>query len=224
MIAHPDSVTMANISELGSLLDEMSAASGGNIASGMPLYMTEYGFETNPPDPFSGVSYDLQAKYNNLGEYLAYLNPRIRSQAQFLLADVPPVRSRPKSSKSYWFTYQSGLYTQRGQPKPAAYTYSFPFLVTPTGVDPTTGAPAVHIWGQLRFLATGQADVVQLQWKPKDGSADWVTVGGPVPSDPIRGYFEADRVAPAAVAGDWRAIWLLSDGSVGLYTSGSDGS
>ncbi len=221
--AHPDSLTMANISELGTTLDEMSAKTGGKIAAGMPLYMTEYGFETNPPDPFSGVAPELQAKYNTLGEYIAYLNPRIRSQAQFLLADVPPVRSRPKTSKSYWFTYQSGLYSQRGQPKPAAYAYSFPYIVTATGVDPTTAAPIVHIWGQLRFLATGQADVVQLQWKPKDGSADWVTVGDPVPTDPIRGYFEADRIAPAPVAGDWRAIWLRPDGSVGLFTAGSDG-
>ncbi|MEA2194999.1 MAG: hypothetical protein QOG42_1433 [Solirubrobacteraceae bacterium] len=219
---NPDALTMANISELGDLLDQM-AASTGKVVSGLPLFMTEYGFETNPPDPFSGIPLDLQAKFNTLGEYMAYLNLRIRSQAQFLLVDVPPIRSKPKTSKSYWFTYQSGLYTQRGQPKPAAYAYSFPFIVTATGVDPATAAPTVHLWGQLRFLATGQADAVQLQWKPKDGSSDWITVGDPVPTDPIRGYFEADRIAPAPVPGDWRAIWLLPDGSVGLFTAGSDG-
>ena len=90
---HPDSLTMANISELGDLLDEMAAASGGKIAAGMPLYMTEYGFETNPPDPFSGVPYDLQAKYNTLGEYLAYLNPRIA------LAGAVPARRRPAGAQ-----------------------------------------------------------------------------------------------------------------------------
>jgi hypothetical protein len=218
---NPDSLTMANISELGDTLDQM-AAQTGKISSGMPLYMTEYGFETNPPDPFSGVPLTVQAKFNTLGEYLAYLNPRIRSQAQFLLVDVPPVRTKPKTSKSYWFTYQSGLYDQRGQPKPAAYAYSFPFIVTPTGVDPTTGAPTAHIWGQLRFLATGQADVAHLQFKPKDGSTDWADVVT-VATDPIRGYFEADVVAPAAVPGDWRAVWLQPDGSIGLFTGGSDG-
>jgi hypothetical protein len=220
---HPDSLTMANISELGDLLDQMSVQTGGKVAAGLPLFMTEYGFETNPPDPFSGIAPDLQAKYNTLGEYMAYRNPRIASQAQFLLVDVPPVKGKPKTSKSRWFTYQSGLYYRNGQPKPAAYSYAFPFVVTAVGVDPTTAAPIVHIWGQLRFQATGVADSVQLQWRPKDGSADWVTVGDPVPSDPTRGYFEADRVAPQPVAGDWRAIWLQADGSVGLYTAGSDG-
>ena len=220
---HPDSLTMANIAELGSLLDEM-ASKTGRVGTNLPLYMTEYGFETNPPDPFSGISYDLQAKYNTLGDYLAYLNPRIASQAQFLLLDVPPVRSKPRTSKSYWFTYQSGLYTQRGQPKPAAYAYQMPFVVTPAATNPETGTPTAHLWGQLRFIATGQASSVQIQWKPKDNSTGWLTVGDPVPTDATRGFFEANRTAPFALPGDWRAVWLLADGSIGVASAGSDGS
>jgi hypothetical protein len=224
---NPDSLTMANIGELGTTLDEM-AAQTGKVAPGLPLYMTEYGFETNPPDPFSGVSYNDQAKFNTLGEYLSYLNPRIASQAQFLLVDVPPVKGKPKTSKSYWFTYQSGLFTQRGQAKPAAYAYQLPFVVAPIATDPDTGGLISHLWGMLRFMPTGQASTVLLQWKPKDNSADWTTIGDPVQTDPTRGYFEADRTAPVAVPGapapgDWRAVWLLPDGSVGVYTGGSDG-
>ncbi|HEV2057992.1 MAG TPA: hypothetical protein VGR11_01465, partial [Solirubrobacteraceae bacterium] len=217
---HPDSLTMANISELGTLLDEI-AAKTGKVASALPLFMTEYGFETNPPDPFSGVSWELQAKYNTLGEYIAYNNPRIASQAQFLLVDVPPVRSKPKRSKSYWFTYQSGLYTHRGQPKPSAYAYQLPFVVTPTGVD-AAGAPTAHLWGQLRFRPAGQASNVTLQWKPDDRSTDWITVGDPVPADPARGYFEVDRAAPLPKTGVWRAVWLAPDGSIGVYALGTN--
>jgi hypothetical protein len=225
---NPDSVTMANINELGDLLDQ-EAAQTGQIPSGLPLYMTEYGFETNPPDPFSGVAPDLQAKYNTLGEYLSYLNPRIASQAQFLLVDVPPVKGKPKSSKSHWFTYQSGLFYRNGQAKPAAYAYQLPFVVAPIAVDPTTGALTSHLWGMLRFMPTGQASSVLLQWKPKDNSTGWLTVGDPVATDPTRGYFEADRTAPVPEdgipgPGDWRAVWLLPDGSIGVYTGGSDGS
>ena len=33
--------------------------------------MTEFGFETNPPDPYNGVSLDRQAKFNQLGEFMA---------------------------------------------------------------------------------------------------------------------------------------------------------
>ncbi len=45
---------MANISNLGTLLDDLSAKTSGAIPAGLPLFMTEFGFETNPPDPFSG--------------------------------------------------------------------------------------------------------------------------------------------------------------------------
>jgi hypothetical protein len=211
------------------LLDEM-AATTGKVAANMPLYMTEFGFETNPPDPFSGVPYNTQAQFNTLGEYLAYLNPRIASQAQFLLVDVPPVRGKPKTSKSYWFTYQSGLFTQRGQAKPAAYAYQLPFIVAPVATDPTTGALISHIWGQLRFIPTGQASSVLLQWKPKDPAygLDWATVGDPVATDPTRGYFEVDRTAPPVpdvgpVLGEWRAVWLGPDGAVSVFTGGQAG-
>jgi hypothetical protein len=219
---NPDALTMANIGELGTLLDEL-AATTGKLTPNLPLFMTEYGFETNPPDPFSGVPLDAQAKFNTLGEYLAFLNPRIYSQAQFLLSDVAPVRGKPKTSKSYWFTYQSGLFFRSGAAKPAAYTYAFPFFVTPTGTDPTTGTETAHIWGQLRFLKNGLASAVTLQWKPADESTDWVSVGDPVPTEPTRGYFVADVVAPTPGAGQWRALWLLEDGTVGSFTAGSNG-
>jgi hypothetical protein len=218
---NPDAVTMANIDELGTLLDELSAQTNA-VPSNLQLFMTEYGFETNPPDPFSGVAPALQAKYNTVGEYLAWSNPRIASQAQFLLADVAPVRGRSKKSKGYWFTYQSGLFFQRGQPKPAAYAYSFPFVASALGVDEATGAPAFNLWGQMRFLPNGAAEAVQIQWHPKDNSAGWFNVGDPVPVDHF-GYFNATRVAPVAVAGDWRGAWVRPDGSIGSTSISADG-
>jgi hypothetical protein len=217
----PDAVTMANISELGTLLDEISAKTNA-VPANLQLFSTEYGFETNPPDPFSGVAPARQAKYNTVGEFLAWSNPRMASQAQFLLADVAPLRKRRKNSKGYWFTYQSGLFFERGQPKPAAYAYSFPFVATATGVDEATGAPAFALWGQLRFLANGAAESVQIQWHPKDNSAGWFDVGERVPVD-FFGYFSAARVAPQAVAGDWRAVWMLPDGSIGSASISADG-
>ncbi len=220
--ASPDAVTMANVSELGTLLDELSAKTNGAVAGNLQLFMTEYGFETNPPDPFSGVAPALQAKYNTTGEYLAWANPRIASQAQFLLADVAPVRKRKRGSKGYWFTYQSGLFYQRGQPKPAAYAYSFPFVATPLGVDEATGAPLAALWGQMRFRPNGAVDAVQIQWHPKDNSAGWFNVGDPVAID-FFGYFTATRVAPAAAVGDWRAAWLRPDGSIGSTSIAADG-
>jgi hypothetical protein len=218
---NPDAVTMANMSELGTLLDEISAKTNA-VAPGLQLFSTEYGFETNPPDPFSGIAPALQAKFNTVGEFLAWSNPRMASQAQFLLADVAPLRNRQKNSKGYWFTYQSGLFFERGQPKPAAYAYSFPFVATATGVDEATGAPAFGLWGQLRLAPNGSAQSVQIQWHPKDNSAGWFNVGDPIATD-FFGYFSAALVAPQAAAGDWRAVWMLPDGSIGSASMSADG-
>jgi hypothetical protein len=223
---NPDSVTMANIDELGTLLDDI-AAKTKNVDSGLPLFMTEYGFETNPPDPFSGIAPDLQAKYNVMGEYQAYNDPRVMSQAQFLLADVPPLRNRKPGTKGYWFTYQSGLFWTagklRGQAKPAAYSYAMPFMATSAGIDPATATPFYSLWGQLRFLPNGTPDFVHIQWRPKDGSLDWADVGDPVAIDE-RGYYAATRTAPLAAPGEWRAAWLRPDGSIGSTSPGTDGS
>jgi hypothetical protein len=218
--SHPDSLTMANISELGTTLDEL-AAKTNNVRPGLPLFMTEFGFETNPPDPFSGVPLASQAEFNTVGEFLAWQNPRILSQAQFLLADVAPIRQRRRGTKGYWFTYQSGLFFQRGQPKPAAFAYTMPFLATQAGADPVTAAPVFNFWGQLRFLPNGARDVAQIQWRPKDNSSGWISVGEPVAIDE-RGYFTATRVAPAAIPGEWRSAWLRPDGTIGQTSPGTD--
>ncbi|MEA2148933.1 MAG: hypothetical protein QOD69_763 [Solirubrobacteraceae bacterium] len=226
--ASPDSLTMANIDELGTTLDDI-ASKTGDLPSGLPLFMTEFGFETNPPDPFSGIAPNLQAKYNILGEFMAYSNPRIASQAQFLLADVPPNRTHKKSSKAYWFTYQSGLFYTAGKligtAKPAAYSYAIPFLATPGGLDPATGAPAFTFWGQLRLLPNGlPGAAATIQFRPKDGSLDWTSVGAPVPVDQM-GYFTASAIAPVAAPVEWRAAVVNpADGSIVSSSPGTDGS
>jgi hypothetical protein len=202
---NPDAMTMANISTLGTLLDTLSAKTSGAIPANLPLFMTEFGFETNPPDPFSGVSLANQALFDTIGEYQAWSNPRIASQAQFLLRDVAPVRSHPKTSKAYWFTYQSGLYGLTGQPKPSVAAYALPFLAFPTGaLDPATGAQIANLWGQLRFAPNGAAADATIQWRAKDGSTPWVSVGDPIAVDPM-GYFQATRTGFLPVPGEWRA-------------------
>ena len=191
-----DSISMANISDLGTLLDQMASRTG-RIARGVPTILTEFGYETRPPDPFSGVSLEDQATYINEGDLLAYRDPRIVGQTQFLLRDVPPVRGARRNTKRYWFTYQSGLYNIDGSAKPSAAAYALPLVVTPSG-------DGVDVWGQLRFLPNGTQSEVGLEFKP-EGSADFQPAGEPVPVTNPLGFFEAQR--PESRPGTWRAIW-----------------
>ena len=107
------------------LLDALSAQTG-HIGGGLPIVSTEFGYETNPPDKYVGISLDKQADYITLGDYITYLNPRIAGNTQFLLRDVPPLRKYPKTSRHYWFTYQSGILTRSGKAKPSAQAYAMP--------------------------------------------------------------------------------------------------
>jgi hypothetical protein len=222
--ANPDSITMANINDLGTLLDDLSSKTHGSIPSGLPLFLTEFGFESNPPDPFSGVPLADQASFNTVGEYMAWQNPRILSQAQFLLRDVAPVRSHPKTSKAYWFTYQSGLYFLSGVPKPAASGYAMPFLAFNTHtLDVATGATIFNFWGQARLLPNDTTAGATIQWRAKDGSTPWMNVGDPAPIDPM-GYFQSTAVAPLPVDGEWRSALLLPDGTLVASSPGTQGS
>jgi hypothetical protein len=72
------------------------------------LWITEYGYQTNPPDKIYGVPYKTQAKYLAQSYAIARKNPRIDMMLWFLVRDEPSVGN-----------WQSGLTTATGKKKPA---------------------------------------------------------------------------------------------------------
>jgi hypothetical protein len=193
-----DAITIANLDSLPKLLDRI-AAKTKLIPSGLGVVLTEFGWETKPPDNFNGISLEHQAEWDNLGDYAAYLNPRVFATTQFLLFDVPPRKEFPKNSKAYWFTYQSGLYYANGQPKPSAPAYMLPFVIKKSG-------GGYSFWGQVRFTANGADQVIQIQ--RKQGS-DWVADGDPVSVTNSVGFYELTR--PAQKGATYRALWTSPD-------------
>ena len=201
----PNAITMANIAELPALLDDIAAKSK-RVRAGLNVASTEFGYETNPPDPYSGVPLQTQAQWNMLGDHLAYLQPRVIANTQFLLDDVRPLTHYKTGSKAYWFTYQSGLYFADGKPKPSAGAYAFPFLGTVTGADPQ-GNYQLAAWGQLRFRPNSltSPDAVQIQWRPRSDPNGWVNVGQPITVASGLGFFDASVAVPP-VPGVARAV------------------
>jgi hypothetical protein len=78
-----------------------------------PLWITEYGYQTNPPDAVFGVSWNKQAAYLRAAYELAATNPRIDLFTWFLLQDSPDLGA-----------WQSGLVTVDGRKKPAFTTFA----------------------------------------------------------------------------------------------------
>ena len=194
-----DAITIANLSSLPALLDKIAARTK-LIPSGMGIVLTEFGWETNPPDNLNGISLANQAEWDNLGDYEAYKNPRVFANTQFLLFDVPPQRQFPKGSRAYWFTYQSGLFYSNGQGKPSANAYMLPFVIKRSG-------GSYLFWGQVRFTPNGANQVVQLQ--RKQGS-DWVNDGDPIQVTNAVGFWEQTR--PAQKGATYRVLWASPDG------------
>jgi hypothetical protein len=190
----PGAITIANIADLESLLDK-----SGNVTPGLPILSTEFGYETNPPDPFNGIPQDTQAEWLNIGDQMMYNDPRISGNTQFLLRDAEGNARYSPSSPKYWFTYQSGLFNADDTPKPAATAYAMPLVVTPNG-----GGTA-SVWGQLRFRPNGAPPAgVQLQFRPQ-GSADYTNSGPPIGvTDPL-GFYSGTVADPGP--GTFRAVW-----------------
>jgi hypothetical protein len=197
-----DAITIANINTLPALLDRI-AAKTKLIPVGLPVLLTEFGYETNPPDRYEGVTPAIQAEWDNIGDYDAYRCPRCFANTQFMLYDAAPLKQFPKGSKAYWFTYQSGLFFNNGAAKPSALAYMLPFMAKRAGT-------AANFWGMVRFTANGANQTIVLQEKPSANGA-WQTVGAPIQVTNSVGFWEAQR--PAQKGQIWRAVWVSTDGS-----------
>src|SRR5581483_11416585 len=69
-----DDVTMSTVGRLINALDRAAAA--GAIHRDLPVYITEFGVQTQP-NPYVGVSLQQQAEFDAIAERYAWNNPRI---------------------------------------------------------------------------------------------------------------------------------------------------
>jgi hypothetical protein len=93
-------VTLGNIGDLIKTVTQLY----GNKR----IWITEYGYQTNPPDTLFGVSWAKQALYLKQAFGIAKKNPRIDMMLWFLLKDDPNLNG-----------WQSGLITSGGKKKPS---------------------------------------------------------------------------------------------------------
>ena len=100
----PTAVTLGN---MGALIDELTKLYGSKR-----FWITEYGYQTNPPDEFFGVSWAKQASYLTQAFAIVRKNPRVDMMLWYLLQDEPALGG-----------WQSGLQTAAGKRKPAFAAY-----------------------------------------------------------------------------------------------------
>jgi hypothetical protein len=191
-----DFVTVANLRKLERALDLLMHRYGVRRAP-MPLYLTEYGYLTDPPTPL-GVSLAQQAAYLDESEFITSFDPRVRALSQFLLRDDRPKPGIRDRVRAYGGTFQTGLEFVDGRHKPSFAAYRLPiFLPNATF---SRGAP-VLVWGMLRPAPNGTRQRARVQFRSTGAfrTVDTVT------ALPARGYLRANVRLPGS--GAVRIAW-----------------
>jgi hypothetical protein len=192
-----DNASIGDVPRLERTLDATQRAGGLKKAGGgkFPLYFTEWGYQTRPPDRTRGVSLAQQSRYLQQGAYLAYRDPRVRLLTQYEWRDEPVRRSTGGDPYAGW---QSGLRFVNDKAKPAFKTFANPFFI-----DQRPGSRSARLWGQVRPGVTHQVTVQ----RRRAGSRSWTTVK--VLSTNGSGYWTLRQTVTATA--DYRFRWQPED-------------
>ncbi len=144
------------------------------------IWLTEYGYQTNPPDAF-GVSPNDQARFVSEAARRVYQAPKVDMLIHYLYRDEPEIGR-----------WQSGLETVRGVPKPALAATMLPLAQVQRRDSTTT------VWGQVR-PGDGRQRYVLQRWN----GGRWIPVGGAMLTD-RRGYL---RRSVSATKGSRLRLW-----------------
>ena len=146
----PGEIGILTSRRLKKVLDQ--AARAGRIPRRLPIFYTEHGFQSRPPEPV-GVTLARQATYINQSDWVAFRDRRIRSVAQYKLVDDPDLGG-----------FQTGLRFASGEAKPSYDAYRLPIWVSRQG-------SRLRVYGQVRPAAAGAAGAVEIQAAPRRGRA-----------------------------------------------------
>jgi hypothetical protein len=173
-----DDATIANLDKLTGLLGRLVQMR--RLAPGLAnVWLTEYGYETNPPVKTKPFSTADQARFLPWSEYLAWRNPHVLSYAQFLLRDINTQAAIAQGPTGRAFgSWQTGLFFEDGTPKPAAES----FRVALWAQYARRGARSGHargrrvlLWGHVRtathpmLVRVEETSRARAAWTPVTG-------------------------------------------------------
>jgi hypothetical protein len=176
----PDYAELADLGKLEHTLDTLQHVYGSSTH--LPIWSTEYGYQTTPPDTEAGtVSPAKAALYLNWSEYITWLNPRLRSYDQFLMTD---------SSAG---NFATGLRFPNGSEKPSYAAFRMPLFLPRTS---GSKGDALEVWGCVRPAHVAQQtshrrQQVKIQFAPASGGS-FKTVKT-VPITGPHGYFDLQQ-------------------------------
>ena len=197
----PDFADLAALPNLEHTLDRARAAYGSHPT--LPIYSTEFGFQTDPPEALSRAIDPLKAAYYmNWSEYISWRNPRLLSYDQYLLSDPPGANSLGG--------FATGLRFFNGTPKATYPAYILPLYLP---VAQAKRGQALEAWGAVRparyaQLATHAPQRAHLEFRASSAGA-FQTVKTLTITD-ADGYF--DTPVSFGQTGTLRLAWTYPHG------------
>jgi hypothetical protein len=161
----PLDVTTPDLGRLTTVLRKAEATKRALPAARKPLWVTEFWYDSNPPDP-NGIPIFKQARW-----YEQALHSFWQQGAEVAIS--LQIRDSPKG-KNYAFTNQSGVYFVDGTPKPSQTAMSFPFVAK------RVGPFEVSVWG-----ISPHRGKVRIQAQRKAGWVTLATVSASGPRHPF---------------------------------------
>ncbi len=151
----PDYANLPGLPHVEATIDAIFRVYGSDRR--IPLWNTEFGIHTNPPETVYAASPAQAAVYLNQAEYLSWRDPRVRSFDQYLLADGPTG------------VFATGLEFFGGRPKPGFAAYRMPLYLP---IERRAGSTPLEVWGAVRpaRYASGVQQVA-IQFRPSGGKA-----------------------------------------------------
>jgi hypothetical protein len=158
-LASPDDATIGQIGRVAKALDRI--AKTRRVRKGLPIYSTEFGIQTDPPDCVGfGAPIDRQAAILNEAEYDSYVSRRVKTYSQYLLIDDPILTQFEPGSNERYGRYQTGLLWGQNAVRCASpgvkFTYgtpkepTFDAFQTPIYVRKLKSGRAVQVFGRAR--------------------------------------------------------------------------
>jgi hypothetical protein len=193
-----DDAAMGDWRRLERTLDRLVAVKALRPSRGrrFPIYYTEFGYQTDPPDPFAGIPPARQSRWLQDAAYVAWRTPRVEGLNQFRLRDGSIRGKGPLAFREF----QSGLRFANGKAKPSLFSFPNPIVVRPAG------RTRMLVWGQAR-PGYGESASIALE-RRAPGAKRFVTIAK-LQSD-HGGYFQR-RIArrPGAYRYSWRLVNLV---------------
>lgn len=125
----PDDAAIGQLSRLRATIDAL--ARRGKLPRHLPIWITEYGVQTKPPDTIFGAPIKRAASFMDESEWIAFRNSRVASYSQYTLYDDPP-RSGPGPLR--WSSWQAGIHFHNGKRKPYVFdAFRLPLYVRKLG-------------------------------------------------------------------------------------------